>query len=80
MIAILAHEGIWIDLLLNLLLFLLGLKVLGKAHGLLVHKARPDARLNRLHLATSTLMAAIIISWLVEVHTCGVRVGRIEGI
>ena len=79
-IAILTHEGIWIDLLLDLLLFLLALKVLGKAYGFLVHEACPDAWLNRLHLSICAVMAAKVIWWLVEVHACGVRVWWIEGI
>ena len=83
--AILAHESVRIDLLLDLLLFLLALKVLSQAHGLLVHEARPDARLNRLHGSISTVVALIVnatihICWLIEVHACGVRVRRVEGV
>jgi len=85
LIAVLAHEGIWIDLLLDLLLFLLALEVLAQVYSFLVHEARPDAWLNRLHGSGSTVLtlivnAAIVISWLVEVHACGVRVWRVEGV
>ena len=46
----------------------------------MVHEARPDAGLNRLHLSICAGIAAKVICWLVEVHACGVRVWWIEGI
>lgn len=87
-IFIAAKKGIRNDLLLGLLLFLLTLQVGCQTDGLLVHQARPDARLgdrlrvrNRVMVGQRPIAVEVhtgLLRRVVEVHACGMRIGWIE--
>jgi len=82
------HVGIWVDLLLGLLLFLLALQIGSQANGLLVHKTRANAGLHtsvRINAMSCGALAhrtrkvrASGRSWIVKVQAGCMRVRWVE--